>query len=302
MSTLANTVYNVIAPIFIVAGLAVVADRTLQIDARSLSRLIIYLFGPFFVFQGIAQAQLSGDEAGRIVAAASLGSLLMVLTAWGVARLSGFDLQLASAFMLTCVLINAGNYGIAFNRFAFGAPGEERAMIYFVVTSVVSNTFGVYLASRGNHSTRRALFNVLKVPLPYAVLLGLVAHIERVQLPVPLDRATGLFSQATVPAMLVVLGLQLSRASVRGRLQPILMATGMRLVIAPVITQGLVLLLGVSGLTRQVVIIQSAMPTAVMTSVLATEFGADSELVSATILVSTLASVITLSVLLSLIR
>ena len=47
---------------------------------------------------------------------------------------------------------------------------------------------------------------------------------------------------------------------------------------------------------------QSAMPTAVTTSVRATEFGADAEFVSATILVSTLASVITLSVLLSLVQ
>jgi predicted permease len=302
MSTLADIIYNVIAPIFIVAGLAVLVDRTLRIDARNLSRLVIYLFAPFFVFQGIAQAQLSGDEAGQLVAAASLGALLMALIAWSVAHLSGFDRQLESAFMLTCVLINAGNYGLAFNRFAFGEPGEERALIYFVVTSVVSNTFGVYLASRGNHSTRRALLNVLKVPLPYAVLLGLAAHVARFELPVPLDRAAGLFSQATVPAMLVVLGLQLSRASVRGRLRPILMATGMRLVIAPLITLGLVLLLGMSGLTRQVAVMQSAMPTAVTTSVLATEFGADAEFVSATILVSTLASVITLSVLLSVIR
>lgn len=302
MSTLLDIIANIIAPIFIVAGFAVLADRMLDIDPRGLSRLIIYLFAPFFVFQGIAKAQVSGGEAGQLVATALLGALLMAVIAWGVARLSGFDRELESAFMLTCVLINAGNYGIAFNRFAFGALGEERALIYFVATSIVSNTFGVYLASRGNHSTQRALLNVLKVPLPYAALLGVAAHVGRVDLPVPLDRAVGLFSQATVPAMLVVLGLQLSRASVRGRLRLILMAAGIRLVIAPLIAVGLVALLGMSGLTRQVAIMQSAMPTAVMTSVLATEFGADSEFVSATILVSTLASVITLSVLLSLIR
>ena len=302
MSTLFDIIANIIAPIFIVAGFAVLADRALDIDPRGLSRLIIYLFMPFFVFQGIAQARVSGSEAGQIVVTASLGTLLIALIAWTAARLSGFDRELESAFMMTCVLINAGNYGIAFNRFAFGEPGEERALIYFVVTNVVSNTFGVYLASRGNHSTRRALLNVLKVPLPYAALLGLAAYMGRVELPVPLDRAVGLLSQATVPAMLVVLGLQLSRASVRGRLRPILMAAGIRLVIGPLIAVGLVALLGMSGLTRQVAIMQSAMPTAVMTSVLAAEFGADSEFVSATILVSTLASVITLSVLLSLIR
>jgi len=43
------------------------------------------------------------------------------------------------------------------------------------------------------------------------------------------------------------------------------------------------------------------MPTAVVTGVLASEFGADAEFVTATILVSTITSVATLSVLLSVI-
>jgi len=108
-------------------------------------------------------------------------------------------------------------------------------------------------------------------------------------------------ADATIPIMLVVLGAQLSHASVRGRIQPILLASGLRLLLGPLIAVGLVALLGISGLTRQVAIVQSAMPTAVVTGVLASEFGADAEFVTATILVSTITSVATLSVLLSVI-
>jgi predicted permease len=43
------------------------------------------------------------------------------------------------------------------------------------------------------------------------------------------------------------------------------------------------------------------MPTAVMGGVLATEFGSDAEFATAVILVSTLASVVTLSILLTLV-
>jgi len=75
----------------------------------------------------------------------------------------------------------------------------------------------------------------------------------------------------------------------------------LRLLLGPLIAVGLVALLGISGLTRQVAIVQSAMPTAVVTGVLASEFGADAEFVTATILVSTITSVATLSVLLSVI-
>ena len=40
--------------------------------------------------------------------------------------------------ILTAVLINAGNYGIPLNKFAFGDRGEERALIYFVMTVVIA--------------------------------------------------------------------------------------------------------------------------------------------------------------------
>jgi len=100
--------------------------------------------------------------------------------------------------------------------------------------------------------------------------------------------------------MLALLGIQLSRASIRGRIKPIVMAAGMRLIVSPVIAVALVALLGLSGLTRQVAIVQASMPTAVIAGVLTTEFGGDIDFVTGAILVSTVASTVTLSVILSL--
>jgi hypothetical protein len=104
--------------------------------------------------------------------------------------------------------------------------------------------------------------------------------------------------QAAVPCMLVVLGLQLIGTSVRGRLGPILLATATRLIIAPLIAFPLTALLDITGVTRQVVIIQASLPTAVISSILAAEFGSDVEFTAAVILVSTLVSIVTVTILL----
>ena len=58
-------------------------------------------------------------------------------------------------------------------------------------------------------------------------------------------------------------------------------------------------LLGMSGLTRNVVIAQSAMPTAVMTTILAAEFECDNSFVTVAVLSTTIASVVTLTLLLN---
>jgi predicted permease len=295
---------DIIAPIFMVIGCAVVTDRLFDIDPRGLSRLVIYLFTPFLVFHRLAHTELTAGEAVELLAIAWGTQVIVALLAWRLARWLKFERKLESAFVLTATLINAGNYGLPLNRFAFGAQGEERALIFFVATIITTNTLGVFLASRGSVSTGRALRNVLVVPLPYAAVLGLVVHASGINLTGSVDRASALLAQAAVPTMITVLGIRLSRIPLKkavANLQPALMSAGLRLAISPLVALGIVTVIGAGGLTRQVALVQAAMPTAVISSVLASEFGSDEDFVTASILVSTLASIVTLSILLSLV-
>jgi hypothetical protein len=301
MSTLVEIAYNIIAPIFIVVALSFWLDRRIGIDPASLSRLVIYLFSPSLVLYSLSHSDLNGGESTRLIITVIVMSLLVAGLAWFIARGQQFNPRTESAFVMSATLINAGNYGIPLNRFAFGADGESRAVIFYVATAFMAYTLGVFVASRGTGSVRRALRNVFYVPLLYAAVVGILLNVAEVELPVPLDRSIKLLSDAAIPAMLVVLGTQLSRASVRGQIRPILMASSLRLIVAPLIAFGLVLLLGMSGLARQVSIVQAGMPTAVAAGVLATEFGSDAEFTTATILFSTVLSMATLSVILALV-
>ncbi|MBN1680403.1 MAG: AEC family transporter [Anaerolineae bacterium] len=302
LTGLFNITFEIILPIFIIIALAALLERRIEIDTRSLARLIIYLFTPCLVFHRMSTTDLSAGEAGSLIMIMMVLAVIMALLAWGVARLAGFDTRLESSFMLSSVLINAGNYGLPLNEFAFGPDGEARAVLCFVGSVVMSNTLGIFLASRGEVSTRRALLNVLTVPLAYAVLLGLLVNLSHITVPVPIERSTGLLGQAANPAMLTVLGMQLSRARLyKDQIRPILMVSGLRLVVAPLVMVGLTVVFGLSGLTRNVAIVQAAMPTAVISSVLAAEFGADTQFAMASILTSTLISIVTLSVVLSLV-
>ncbi len=298
--TLGEVAYNIILPLFLVIGIVMLVDYIFEIDPRPMSRLVIYLFTPFLIFEQLATTELTAGEAGGLIGVAVGMSLLIAALATIVAGWLRLDRRTGSAFVLTATLVNAGNYGLPLNRFAFGAAGEARAVVFFVSTVLVTYTLGVFLASRGNLPTRDALLNILRVPLVYAALAGITLNVANIEMPTPIARTTGLLAQAAVPAMLVVLGLQLRRAELKGHIAPILAASGLRLLVAPVIGLLLALLLGISGLTRNVAVIQSAMPTAVISSILAMEFGADTEFVAGAILVSTILSMLTLSVALTL--
>ena len=209
--------------------------------------------------------------------------------------------NLIPTLLLTILLMNAANYGLPLNNFAFGETGYQRAMVYYVMSTVVANTFGVFLASRGSTSIREAALNVLRVPLLYGLVFGLVLNFTDTALPLPLQLVVSLMGDAAVPTMMVLLGMNLTNANLKGHIGPIALATGIKLVLAPLIAVGLTAIFGMSGINQQVAILQSGMPTAIISGVLATEFGSDAEFTTAVILVSTVASVLTLSVLLVLV-
>ncbi len=299
--TVLNVAYNVVLPVFLVVGLAALVSRRLALDSRTIATLIVYVFSPALVLDGISTSALNPGEIGQIAAVVFAVAGVVALLAWGTTRLFGFDRKLASVFIMTSILINAGNYGLPLNEFAFGAEGLARAMVYYVMTTVVANTLGVFLASRGEASGREAALNVFRVPLVYALLLGLALNFGGVALPTPVARAVHLLGQAAVPGMLIMLGLQLAKvSSLRRRIGPVVLASGLRLVVAPLVAVGMTALFGLTGVTRSVSIVESAMPTAVISSALAAQFNADEEFVAGTILVSTAASLVTLSVVLAL--
>ena len=296
--------YNIILPIFIAVALAALVDYKFDINPQALSRLLVYLFIPALVFKSLASMDIQGQEAAQLITATIVTLLIMAALSYGIARALGYDRRIESGFILSVALINAGNYGIPLNRLAFGLDGEARAILCYVASAIMVNTFGVFVASRGSVSTREALSNMFRVPLPYAAALGLLVNMTGVGVPGPITDSVDLAGQAAIPGMLAVLGIQLARTlqsgGVQRRLHTVLLASGMRLMVTPIVAVGIAILFGLAGITRQVFIVEVSMPTAVMGGVMAIEFGSDRDHVSATIMVSTLASIITLSVLLSL--
>jgi predicted permease len=139
---------------------------------------------------------------------------------------------------------------------------------------------------------------MLKVPSIYALAAAMVVIRYNLQLPVPLDRSVSLVAGAAVPMMLVLLGLELQKAQWTRKLGSMSLSTSIRLLAGPIIGLALASLFGITGAARQGGVLESAMPSAVANTVLATEYKLDSSLVTGTILLTTLLSPLTLTPLL----
>ena len=132
----------------------------------------------------------------------------------------------------------------------------------------------------------------------YAAVLGLICNLLKLHIPITLERAIELLANMAIPLMLIVLGVQLRATFKLHNPALIFRSVIVRLIAGPLVAWGICQLLDISMLEQNVMIIQAAMPTAVITSVVATEFDTAPDLVATDIFVSTILSMISLSVIL----
>jgi predicted permease len=236
----------------------------------------------------------------QIAAFAVVSTVVVGLITYLAARVFNLERKTIVAVLLVTMFTNAGNYGLSLNGFTFGEDALAYASIYFVCSATMIYTLGVAIASMGKASLKTALINLLKFPTLYALLIGVVFNTTGWQLPLALDRAVSTLGDGAIPAMLVVLGMQLGNAKLEGRVSTIGLATGLRLVAAPLIAFGLSMLFRLEGPALQAGVTEASMPTAVMTIILATEFDVRPAFVSTVVATTTILSPLTLTPLIQL--
>ena len=299
MSGLLDLFLNNLLPVFLAAGTGYALSRAFQIDPRPVAQILFYIFSPCLIFDLLIHSQVGNGEILRIMLFASSVVLLTGGLAWLAGSILRLERRLLAALLLCVMFMNAGNYGLPVVMFAFGETGLRYASLFFVANSIISYTLGVLIASLGHASLYRSIANLFKVPAIYAVVLAFVFMRTGWTVPSYVDRTIQLLSDASIPTMLVLLGLQFRRIPWKGYALPLLLANGMRLVVGPLIAIAISPLFAFNPVARQAVITESGMPTAVLTTVLATEYNAEPTFVTAAVFSSTLFSALTLTLLLA---
>ncbi|MGB9723430.1 MAG: AEC family transporter [Chloroflexia bacterium] len=320
MKNLLPIFVQVILPLALVWLAGFLGRRLLHLDPRPFSRAGLYLLTPAVIFTTLMEAEITLQESGRILLLVLLLAGLLIL----LSRLQLYFLRLSpgegSALTLSAVFINSVNYGFPATLLALGPAGLERAAVFAVGHAFLVNTIGAYIAARGRAgSLRETLSQVARIPMFYAVALAVLLRLAGVSfsgtfalwgLEIPLlpslYQAVKLLSQAAIPVFMLVLGMQLGVEDAdplpRRLYLPLFLAGLTRLVLSPLLAWGLALLLGLSGIAAQAAILEAAMPSAVITVILATEFDTQPRLVSQVVVWTTLFSMVTLTLLLGLLK
>ncbi|WP_088838831.1 AEC family transporter [Listeria sp. ILCC792] len=295
----------ILLPVFGIFAIGFIGQKLLHFDIPNLSKLTLYLMSPFLALSTFYKNPITIDYAYLAVYIFVL-CLALILIVTILSKIMGYSVRDRCALILASAFMNNGNYGTPVVLLVFGATGLHIAVILMVLQQLAMSTIGIYYAAKGSadvSSYKIVLKRVVRMPIAYGALIGLFLQLAHITLPDPLLTCIDLVGNAAIPTIMIVLGMQLAVISFRRiELLKVGFALSIRLLLSPVIAFLLTLFLPVDTMTKQIMILLAAMPTAANTTLMAVQFDTKPDLVSSATFISTVLSIVTLPIVLALIQ
>ena len=190
------------------------------------------------------------------------------------------------------ILPNTGNMGIPICLFAYGTAGLGVASAIASVIILLHFTLGVLLAKKSFS------FKILIKNMPiYGIIVSVIFLYFEWDVPGYLENTTFLLTYATIFLVLMSLGIALSRLKVVSWTHASILGA-VRVIIGPLIGFGLIKFLNLNGFAAGVLLIQSCMPSAVLTYLVGSMYSERKvvDSVASVIVTSTVMSFITIPI------
>ena len=190
------------------------------------------------------------------------------------------------------ILPNTGNMGIPICLFAYGTAGLGVASAIASVVILLHFTLGVLLAKKSF-----SLEILIKNMPIYGIIISVIFLYFEWDVPGYLENTTFLLTYATIFLVLMSLGIALSRLKVVSWTHASILGA-VRVIIGPIIGFGLIKFLNLNGFAAGVLLIQSCMPSAVLTYLVGSMYSEKKvvDSVASVIVTSTIMSFVTIPI------
>lgn len=282
---------NIISPVFLIAFIGYLwVKRGYDFPTDFVTRINMNIGAPCLVFTGMMTLGDGLMEATSFIMATFISIILLMVISTLFALVFKLPLR---AYIVSLYSTNSGNMGIPLCLFAFGEKGMSLAVVYFAISAVFQFTVALFI-SHGNLSAT----SLTRVSMIYGIAAAAFFILSDVEAPKWLMNTTKLMAGVTIPLMLLTLGASLARLKLQNSGQMVLISS---FKLAMGITIGFTIssLFGFTGIERNVLIMQSAMPVAIFSYLLASQYNRNPNDVATMIFITTLLSMVTIPLLLT---
>ena len=190
------------------------------------------------------------------------------------------------------ILPNTGNMGIPICLFAYGTSGMGIAAAISAVIVLLHFTLNVFLASR-----KFDILVIIKSPSFYAILVTVIFLYFELEMPTFVINTVMLLGYAMIVMILMSLGIALTQLKVFSLKNSIITSIG-RVIFGPIIGYLIIKTFNLSGFAAGVLLIQSSMPSAILTYLIASMYSPKKVVdnIASTVVVSTVMSIFTVPI------
>ena len=296
-------------PIYVAIGLGYGLTRWgvfAKTDMRAFGTFVVKVAMPALLFNALSQRSLSDILNSEYVAAYALASLITLIlsVAWALKVLKTTrSMSACMGLGMTCS--NSGFVGYPIALLSLGPIAGVSLALNMIVENLIIIPLMLAWAETGSGQQRwhqifiQTLKGMLKNPMIWGIVLGFAFSWFSIQLPASLSRAVTLFAQASGALSLFVIGGSLVGLPVRGMESRVAQITFGKLIVHPLVMWAvLTWLIPISDpVLRTAVLLTCAMPIMGIYPILTQKHGHDG-LSAAALLVTTMASFVTLNLLL----
>lgn len=295
-------------PFFALIGLGYGAGRIRFFPPAAtayLTKFVFYFALSAMLFRFAANLPLAKVFDSSLVLGYLFGCVLVYAIATGVAMFRRLDMSTAAIEAQCAVIGNTGFLGLPMFALLFGEAAIGPMMLVLATDLIVFSSLIVILITAARARLTPSIvgtigLGLLKNPMIVSISLGLLWSGLEMPMPLPLNDFLTLLGAAATPGALFAIGASLADKSAE-RLQVAGWLSFCKLVLHPTaVALGVLVLFPVDSFSATVVISAAALPVAGNVYMLAQHYGVAPHRVSATILISTALSILTIPLVITL--
>ncbi len=254
-------------------------------------KLVYFILFPALLVNAILRTQIDLAAALPLLLTAFATMLGGMFLGWMPRPFVGLS-PLAYASVFQCAYRFNAYIALAVAGMLFGTPGIATMGLILGAAVPLANLVSVWMLAR--HGESSVLREILRNPLIWATLSGLLLNLSGVVASPPLQAFLGRLADASIALGLIAVGAALRLDGAAGMRVLSIWLLLVKLLALPVVAIWAGRYAGLSGLNFQIVVLFAALPTASSAYILAMRMGGDGRSVAWLISASTLASMLTL--------
>ena len=300
-----------VLPVFGLVACGVLAGRfglVMQASSAALNQFVYAFALPAMLFIAVYRGSLEEILSGYFLLAVIVATLATAVAGYAISRhLQDATTAESTLRALNASFANTGYLGIPLVTLAYGERAALPAALATVATNIVSFAVAIVFLEifvdprRG--AIRRALGGVARSPLIWPIALAILLVALDVRIPLPVERFATLLAAAAGPCALFAIGLFVSQLSMREGLAASWPSTALKLALHPLLMAGLAFyLLPVDPFWAKIGVVCASLPLGATAFVLAQRYKLLEAETSTGAVLSTAASVITVSLVIAILH